>query len=174
MPKEDRRRGGDGEDFFDRLSAEFDDLRERMDRVLDEFMSGKLGDQGPLVYGLNLRVGPDGVPNLQEFGNATPLRSVGGEKALLREPLTDIIESEDQLTVIMELPGVDKSEIKVSASDRLLELRVDRPAKRFSRQLELPCDILADSAQASYKNGVLQIVMRRAVAKKKPTPIEVE
>jgi HSP20 family protein len=174
MSREDKRRKGDWEDFFDLFGEGFDDMRSRMDRILDDFMKGNLEEHSPLIYGFSMRVGPDGLPNIQEFGNTSPPNRVGEEKALLREPLTDIIESEDKVTVIMELPGVDKSEIRVNASDRSLDLEVDNPDKRFFKQLVLPCDVLEDSAKASYKNGVLQVVMTRAKAKKKARPIEVE
>lgn len=173
MPKESRKRKGDWDDFFDLFGEDFGEARERMDRILEEFMSGRLGEGNPLVYGFSMRVGPDGQPVVQEFGSALP-RNEDEAKEPAREPLTDIIEAEDKVTVVMELPGVDKEDIKVDASDRSLDLSVDTAAKRLSKHLSLPCDVVGNSAEASYKNGVLQVVLRRASPKKKAKHIKVE
>jgi len=173
LAKEDKRRKGDWEDLLDRFGEGFDEMRSRMDAILDDFMSGNLRDQSPLVYGFSMRLGPDGVPSIQEFGGTSPPTRTG-EEGLQKEPLTDIFESEDKVTVIMELPGVERGDIKVDAGDRCLDLEVDDPERGFSRHLELPCEVLSDSAKASYKNGVLQVVLMRAPAEKRTKPVEVE
>jgi HSP20 family protein len=92
----------------------------------------------------------------------------------LREPLTDIIESEDKVRVIVELPGVEKKEIKVNASDRALDIGVENPDKPFIKHLDLPCDVRRDSAKANYKNGVLEVVLTRVAPKKRSKAIKVE
>jgi HSP20 family protein len=174
VSKKEKGRKGVGEDPFDLFGQGFDAMRSRMDRILEDFMSGDLADSGALTYGFSMRVGPDGVPSIQEFGDSAPPERVGEDPPPQKEPLLDIFESEDHVTVIMELPGMGKQEIEVNASGRTLDLEVDSPQKRFSKRLELPCEVLSDSAQASYKNGVLQVVLKRAAAKKKIKPIKAE
>jgi HSP20 family protein len=172
MPKRKRMDGWDG--AFGPFDDEFAELRERMDRILERMLSGELTEANdPLTYGFSMRVGPDGAPTIQQFGNAVPPQLAEPETPS-REPLTDIREDKDKVTVIIELPGVEKEDIKVMAEDRDLDVEVDSPDKRFSKHLDLPCGVLPGSAKANYKNGVLEVVMRRAGPKRKRKAVKVE
>ena len=172
MPRKKRKEGWD--DVFGGLDMEIDGLRERMDRLLERMLSGELAEaKDPLIYGFSMRVGPDGTPLIQQFGSASPSEESFAE-APAREPLTDIREEAEKVTVIMELPGVDKKDIKVTAEDRSLELEVLSPERRFSKHLDLPCSVLPDSAKANYKNGVMEVVMRRRAPRKKGRTVLVE
>lgn len=167
-----RKRKDEWDDLFGALDAELESMRAHMDRVLERMLSGELREANdPMIYGFSMRLGPEGRPVVQELGNARPKISEG-EPA--REPLTDIIEAEDEVRVIMELPGVGKDAIKVQAYDRSLELEVLDEERRFRKHLDLPCDVAPDSAKASYKNGVLQVVVRRTAPKRKGRAVKVE
>jgi HSP20 family protein len=165
MPR--RKRKDDWDDMFESFDADMAEMRERMDELLERMMSGSVSEaRDPQIYGISMRVRPDGEPLIQEFGNAG--RAELSDAALpVREPLTDIRKDTDKVTVIMELPGVDKKDIKVTAEDRYLDLEVDSPDKRYTKHLELPCEVLPDSAKANYKNGVLEVVMRRPASKRR-------
>jgi len=172
MPK--RKRMEDWDDAFRMFDVELGGLRERMDRILEQMLSGELTEiEDPIAYGFSMRIWPDGAPSIQQFGNAAPPQPSDLEPPA-REPLTDIREDKDKVTVIMELPGVDKRDIKVTAEDRDLELEVDSPDKRYSKHLDLPCDVLPASAKANYKNGVLEVVIRRAAPKRKRKTVKVD
>ena len=173
MPRSKRRKDG-WEDPFDLFDEEIAEMREHMDHILERMFSGELGEgTDPLIYGFTMRVGPDNVPQIQEFGNARRPELVP-EQPAAREPLTDIIENEHGVTVVMELPGVDKEDIRVNAEESSLDLEVDTPHRKFSKHLELPCDVVSESAKASYRNGVLQVSMERAAPKRKGKAVRVE
>lgn len=161
-------------DMFESFDEEIAEMRDRMDRILERMLSGELTEaKDPLVYGVSMRVSSDGVPLIQEFGKARPAELADAEPSA-REPLTDIREGVDRVTVIMELPGVEKKDIKVTAEDRYLDLEVDSSDKRYSKHLDLPCNVLPGSAKANYKNGVLEVVMRRPAPKRKGKAVRVE
>ena len=104
------RRRDPWEDMFGSFDDEFEEMRRRMDAMMEGFMSGEMEQIGqPMIYGFSMRVGPDGKPRIQEFGNTTPPRT---DEAGRREPLTDIIEEKDTVRVIVELPGVEKDDIR--------------------------------------------------------------
>jgi HSP20 family protein len=169
-----KKRKDDWGDMFESFDEEIAEMRDRMDRVLERMLSGELTEaKDPLIYGVSMRVSSEGVPLIQEFGKARPAELADAEPPA-REPLTDIREDVDRVTVIMELPGVDKKEIKVTAEDRYLDLEVDSPDKRYSKHLDLPCNVLPGSAKANYKNGVLEVVMRRPAPKRKGKAVRVE
>ena len=176
MAKEERKRKrSDWDDIFDEFDSEFTGMRDRFDELLGRFMSGDLGkEESPLIYGFSMRLGPDGTPVINEFGNTVGAKASGSREEVLREPLTDVIESEDKVRVIVELPGVEKSDIKVDAADRTLDIDVNNPQKRFSKHIDLPCEVLSDSTKANYKNGVLEVVLLRVAPKKRKKPVKVE
>jgi HSP20 family protein len=50
---------------------------------------------GPFVYGYSMKVGPDGKPEIHEFGNVKPRRNGLPQVQQEREPLVDVVETED-------------------------------------------------------------------------------
>jgi len=149
------RREDDWNDLFHSFDDDFDVMRERMDRLMEAALRGTGSD--PLVYGFSMRTGSDGKPVVQEFGNVP--RGGAPPDASCREPLTDVTEEDDKVRVIVELPGVDKQDIDLRSQDSELTISVDTESKKFCKKLELPCEVLADSATAEYRNGVLTVTM---------------
>jgi HSP20 family protein len=153
------RRGGrdnDWNDVFSSFDDEFDVMWEHMDRLMESALKGTGAD--PLVYGFSMRTGADGRPMVQEFGNVPRSGNVPLDTSC-REPLTDIVEDEDKIRVIVELPGVDRQSIDLRPEGRELNISVDSGRKKFCKRLELPCEVKADGASAEYRNGVLTVVM---------------
>src|ERR671921_1879074 len=87
-----RGKGREGRDFggwnFDDMFREFDEMRREMSRTFSEQFKNienkvpkdlikeyetsegvKVREVGPIVYGYSMTIGPDGKPNIQEFGN---------------------------------------------------------------------------------------------------------
>lgn len=86
-------------------------------------------------------------------------------------PAIDIIEKEDRLIVMIELPGIDEQDINVSLFGCVLEIKGDKKVKReevdgyrsrremyfgpFERSCVLPTDTYGDQFDKDYKNGIL-------------------
>jgi HSP20 family molecular chaperone IbpA len=74
----------------------------------------------------------------------------------MREPLVDIFEEDNAVKVYVELPGVEKDDIKLSFGAGRVEVK----AKNFYKTIDLVAGHLAmKSASTQYKNGVLQITI---------------
>jgi len=69
-----------------------------------------------------------------------------------REPIVDILEGKDGLTVIAELPGVSEDDLKISLEGESLEI----DAGSFNKKISLPY-AAKGIKEKSYKNGILQI-----------------
>ncbi|MEM4293363.1 MAG: archaeal heat shock protein Hsp20, partial [Thermoplasmata archaeon] len=120
-------------------------------------------------------VGPDGKPVFQKFGNL-PER-YGGLKALEsapREPLTDIVETKDSFSVTLEIPGVEKEDIDLTVSGRVLTVKVDAPNRKYLKEIELPKEVDEKSAKASFKNGVLDITFGKKKKEEEGFKIKVQ
>jgi HSP20 family protein len=178
VDKKKKREFGDPFDFFgDDIFGDFDDVRRAMDELMKRAMGsgfGELRSGEPLVFGVNMRVGPDGKPVIQRFGNVRP--SVKGPLVSdKREPLVDVIEREGDITVIVELPGVNKSQIKLKTTDRMLTISAPGEESDFYKEVKLPAAVDSKSAKASYKNGVLEVCLeKKEKSKPKAESIPIE
>ncbi|MGC9186503.1 MAG: archaeal heat shock protein Hsp20, partial [Fervidicoccaceae archaeon] len=112
--------------------------------------------KSPLVYGFRLTIGPDGIPHFEEFGNVkrAGIRPKISEE---REPLVDIFESGNMLTVVAELPGVEKDKIDVKVQNNKLIIKASNGERKYYKEIELPKPVKKDTAKAQYKNGVLEV-----------------
>jgi len=119
-------------------------------------------EYGPFVYGYSVKIGPDGKPVIREFGNMKPGLVGEGESPLSlqdrREPLVDVIEDAESVKILAELPGVDKQDIKLTATPKGLTISVDNPLRKYYKELEFPAEVDESTAKSSYKNGVLEAV----------------
>jgi len=126
----------------------------------------RVREWGPFVYGYSVKIGPDGKPQIREFGNVKPSR-FGPRVKEEREPLVDIIETDSEVHVVAELPGVEKSDIKLHGTGSTLTISVDIPQRRYYKEVELPAIVSVKEAKTQYKNGVLEVTLRKIREEKK-------
>ncbi|MBI4399933.1 Hsp20/alpha crystallin family protein [Candidatus Micrarchaeota archaeon] len=158
MPKKRR-----GFFFSDDFEEEFERLREEMERMMgDAFKitgeTEKSMENKPFVYGFSMRIGPDGKPVVQEFGNIKP-KLKGAEDEI--EPLIDVIEEKEIVTIIAEVPGINKEEISLKATEETLSIRVDNAGRKYNKIVKLPVKVKPETAKANYKNGVLEVKLEK-------------
>lgn len=167
----------DYKEFTQRLPKDL--IRER--RLPD---GSKVKEWGPFVYGYSMTIGPDGKPQIREFGNVKPstkpeplgLRRPRVDIKEEREPLVDVITTDGEVKVVAELPGVDKNDIKLYGTEKTLNISVDTPQRKYSKEVELPVSVDPKTAKSMYKNGVLEVTITKVKEEKKPKgePIKIE
>jgi HSP20 family protein len=111
----------------------------------------------------------------------------GSPAALSRwNPAVNVYQDKDRFTVVVELPGLKKEEIEISLHENTLtiagerkraesseqEFLTERLYGKFQRSLTLPTAVDAEKVKASYKDGLLQVVLPKA-EEAKPKQIEV-
>jgi len=174
--------------LFDELEQDFESMFKDLELPKDLIRERKLPDggtvreMGPFVYGYSFSMGPDGKPVIREFGNVKPSLKggpSGGVKPRLdikedREPLVDTIVNPDTVKVVAELPGVEKPDIALECDGRKLTLKVDTDKRRYYKELELPVEVDPDTSKASYKNGVLELLLTRKKTGSKAKQIAID
>jgi len=170
-----RRRRSILDDIFEEIRRIEESIMSLVDEEFERMLrvAEKEGTTKPIIYGIRFTIGPDGVPRIEEFGNIKMTR-LG--KPVVREeiePLVDVIEDKDEIWVIAELPGADKDKIKVKIIDNKLIIRAEGD-KKYYKEIELPAEVDPDSAKASYKNGVLEIRLKKKVEESEGKEIKVE
>ena len=104
-------------------------------------------------------------------------------------PAFDVSETDKELIVKAEVPGMDKKDINITVSDGMLTIKgekkhekkeesehyhcVERRYGVFSRTMRLPHEVRADKVDASYKEGVLSIRLPKSEAAQ-PKKIEIK
>lgn len=122
---------------------------------------------GPFVYGYSVKIGPDGKPEVHEFGNVKPTRQGLPQVQEEREPLVDIVETNGEIHVVAELPGVDKKDIKLSGTEDTLTIAVDTPERKYFKEVKLPAKVRVREAKTNYKNGVLEVTFPKFTNEKR-------
>ena len=77
------------------------------------------------------------------------------------ERLIDIIEGDDDIAVTVEMPEVEKNDIDLYITEDSLEITSDSTFLKYHKMLKLPCEIIKETAKATYMNGVLDVVINK-------------
>ena len=117
---------------------------------------------------------------------SAPASSGGGVMA----PRMNVSETEDEIRVEAELPGVSEKDVNIELSDDLLTIRGEKQAQRedknqnyhiversfgsFARSIRLPFSPQPDQVKAEFTNGVLHIALPKAAAQEKVHRIQVQ
>ncbi len=163
MPWRRRRRDWDDVDWFDEFFRfpfeEFDEIFRKMMREFDEMIrSAELSEGKPIVRGFSIRIGPDGRPEIREFGSKPSIKE---ENIDHRKPLVDVIETDEEVQIIAEMPGVNKEDIELNASENKLEIKAEGESRKYYEVVDLPDEVDPDSAKARYNNGVLEVIVKK-------------
>jgi HSP20 family protein len=91
-----------------------------------------------------------------------------------REPVVDIIKDVDKLKIIAELPGVTKSDLRITANETSLTIESLSGERRYNKKIDLPNEIEPSSGKSSYKNGILEVSFKLKDSKDHGVSINVE
>ncbi|HUI23045.1 MAG TPA: hypothetical protein VLY82_01475 [Nitrososphaerales archaeon] len=139
-------------DLLDELDDYFEDVEREIQEVVKRSIdSAKLGT--PFVAGFSLNVGPEGKPSIQVFGDS-PIRH-DGFRSPINEQTVDV--KDGVLRVILEMPGVEKQDINVDATEDRAVVTAERGEKKYRADLGLKAPVRPDSGKAEYNNGMLEI-----------------
>jgi HSP20 family protein len=120
----------------------------------------------------------------------TPLFGEGDISTPTWAPPVDIFETENDIVLKADLPGVDPKDVEVKVEDNTLYLkgerkfekevkdenyhRIERSYRSFARSFSLPNSINAEKVEAEYKDGLLTLTLpKREEAKPKTIKIDV-
>jgi HSP20 family protein len=125
----------------------------------------------------------------ETFGRDVPFYREEAASLSRWAPAVDVYETDDNIVVKAELPGLDPKDLDVRIEDNTLFLkgerklekevreqnyhRVERSYGSFARSLALPSSVDPDKTSAEYKDGVLTLTMaKREEAKSKTIKIQ--
>ena len=172
------------EGIFPRRSSGFGNMFEEFEeqfRKLQEYINytqqhpgdkEKQNDPNVHVYGYRFSKDPDGKTHFHEFGNVPhniPNHLEGKQRPTVeeRERLIDVQQSDKEIYVTAELPGFDKKDINLTATDDQLTIEVKRSDQPIKKQVKLPAPVHKNKTEATFNNGVLSITLKKRKTKNK-------
>jgi len=92
----------------------------------------------------------------------------------LQKPVVDIMKNENQVMITLYLPTVKREDIRLYCTESEIEIIIGTAENSFYDIIDLPVLISPDTAVASYKNAVLDIVVERKHGWCSPVKIKIE
>ncbi|MGQ9530403.1 MAG: Hsp20/alpha crystallin family protein [Candidatus Bathycorpusculaceae bacterium] len=86
----------------------------------------------------------------------------GGKWRELR-PLIDVLEEKDEVIVVAEAHGLDKESLRIQIENQRLTLSGEALDGKYHKSLNLPVRVIPNAMRTRYKNGVLEIRLKKAV-----------
>ncbi len=112
----------------------------------------------------------------EDFARSFDLAPWSGWETEGFQPRINVSETDDEVVVTAEMPGLEEKDFEVNLTGDLLTLkgekrheheekgkganhRIERGYGSFQRTIQLPCEVVAEKAAAAYRNGVLTVTL---------------
>jgi HSP20 family protein len=146
-------------DIYDELEKIGDMIDETMQRAFENPPEDK-SVRSNRIKDFKIKIGPDGKPRNRGFFER---KTIENETELgdNLEPLVDVVEKTDSLTILIALQGVIKDDIDLRVTQNCLSVSIDTDEFEWFDEFKLPTKINPKSANASFKNGVLEVNLKK-------------
>lgn len=79
-----------------------------------------------------------------------------------QKPLIDIFQENNYITIVAEIVGFNKESLKINVKDQKLTLSAKSKDRRYYKSLNLPTVVIPNAMHTKFKNGVLEIKLKKA------------
>jgi len=112
------------------------------------------------VFGFSIKTAVGGRPIVEPFGNIkkTPKGPKVEEE---REPITDVFDEKEEVRVYAEMPGVNEEDVKLGLKEDILDISAQSGDRKYHKEVLLPTKVKAETISSSYKNGILEVRMKK-------------
>jgi len=144
------------------LSARWWRNKKRLERFNTFRTSNRVKDEHiPQIFRVNPRT------MKQRYPFKYRIRSIYREKKWKEpEPLIDVFEEQNEIVVVAEFAGFKKENLRIHVKNQKLMLSAKTLDHKYHKSLNLPKRVIPDKIRTTYKNGVLEIRLRKVVEEK--------
>ncbi|MCW4024666.1 MAG: Hsp20/alpha crystallin family protein [Candidatus Bathyarchaeota archaeon] len=96
--------------------------------------------------------------------NFRPPKSYAKRKWEEPSPLIDIFQEKNSIIIVAEIAGFNKDTLKINVKNQKLTLSAKTKERRYYKSLNLPKVVIPSAVHTTYKNGVLEIKLKKAQA----------
>jgi HSP20 family molecular chaperone IbpA len=94
--------------------------------------------------------------------NFRPSKSFAKKALPEQKPLIDIFQENNTVTIVAEIVGFNKDSLKINVKDQKLTLSAKSKDRRYYKSLNLPTLVIPNAMHTKFKNGVLEIKLKKA------------
>jgi HSP20 family protein len=109
------------------------------------------------VYGFSVRLGTEGEPKVEPFGNIRREKGKGPVVEEEREPMVDVFDEKESVVVVAEMPGINEKDITVELRDDILTIAAATGERKYHKEVLLDVPVTSEGLTRSYRNGILEI-----------------
>lgn len=109
------------------------------------------------VYGFSVKLGGEGQPRIEPFGNVRTEKGKGPVVEEVREPMVDVFDEKETVVIVAELPGVNEKDINVELRDDILTITAETGERKYHKEVLLEAPVASEGLTRSYRNGILEI-----------------
>ena len=91
-----------------------------------------------------------------------PSKSYAKRKFQEPKPLIDIFQENNYITIVAEIVGFNKETLKINVKDQKLTISAKSKERRYYKSLNLPTVVIPNAMHTKFKNGVLEIKLKKA------------
>lgn len=112
------------------------------------------------VFGFSIKTAVGGKPIVEPFGNIkkTPKGPTVEEE---REPITDVFDEKEEVVIMAEMPGINEEAITVDLKGDILEIKAVSKDRKYRKEVLLPTKVKPETLTKSYKNGIIEIRIKK-------------
>ncbi|MEK6972636.1 MAG: Hsp20/alpha crystallin family protein [archaeon] len=156
----------DKENIF-RFNINLEEIEKQMDTLMKDMMSSQSMQSGkPNFFSVSIKVDKNGNKTIRTMdgsqANVQKSRVMPNKTTDVNEPLADIHDLGDKLSIIADMQGMTEKDVKINVeNDSLIAINANDGTRTFSKNVELPADIDKKSLRTSFKNGILEITLNK-------------
>ncbi len=94
--------------------------------------------------------------------NFRPSKSFTKRSLPEQKPLIDIFQENNTITIVAEIVGFNKDSLKINVKDQKITLSAKSKDRRYYKSLNLPTVVIPNAMHTKFKNGVLEIKLKKA------------
>jgi HSP20 family molecular chaperone IbpA len=81
------------------------------------------------------------------------------------KPLVDVLQEKDEVIVVADVAGFKRENLRIQVKNQRLVLSAEASDRKYYKSLNLPIGVIPDKIRTVYKNGVLEVRLKKAVEK---------
>ena len=102
------------------------------------------------------------LKNMPTHSSFRPSKSFAKRNLVEQKPLIDIFQENNYITIVAEIVGFNKESLKINVKDQKITLSAKSKDRRYYKSLNLPTVVIPNAMHTKFKNGVLEIKLKKA------------
>jgi HSP20 family protein len=111
-------------------------------------------------YGFNIKLGPESISSPNQIKTFNDMFDKKFDAPKTVEPVTDIFEEEEMVTIVLELPGVEKEDIGINLNGKSITITAAKNGTSYLKKIVLKFDPDPGTLKENFNNSIYSISVK--------------